>query len=188
MTMTVVLDANVLYPQHICDLFLNFADAKLIRPVWSDWIHDEWMRNVLKSKPQLDPAKIERRKQMMDRAFPDALVHEFEVLVDTIEGVHKKDRHVMAVAIRARADSIVTFNMKDFSAAAQSQYGISVIHPDQLMLKLIRMNESMVIDTIRIVRRHLKNPPISAEHLLAIYERSGLHRSVAVLTPFLDRF
>ena len=112
---TAVLDANVLFPQHVCDLFLSLADAKMFRPIWSDMIHVEWMRNVLELMPNLDPIRIERRRAMMEQTFPDATVSGFEDSIETIQGVHRKDRHVMAAAIAVGAEVIVTFNLKNFT-------------------------------------------------------------------------
>lgn len=40
--------------------------------------HDEWMRNVLKSRPDITKDKLERTKQMMNMHVLDALVENFE--------------------------------------------------------------------------------------------------------------
>jgi hypothetical protein len=49
----VVLDACVLYPAGLRSLMMWLAVHDLIRPKWTEQIHDEWMRNVLKA--QLTP-------------------------------------------------------------------------------------------------------------------------------------
>ncbi len=48
-----VYDANILYPAPIRDLFIRLAHAGLVQAKWTDAIHDEWMRNVLKDNPHL---------------------------------------------------------------------------------------------------------------------------------------
>jgi hypothetical protein len=51
--LTVLYDANILYPAPLRDLFIRLAQAGLVRTKWTDAIHDEWTRNVLKDKPHL---------------------------------------------------------------------------------------------------------------------------------------
>ena len=49
----VVYDANVLYPAQLRDLLMRLAVNDLVRPHWSDDIHDEWMRNVHADRPSV---------------------------------------------------------------------------------------------------------------------------------------
>jgi hypothetical protein len=46
-----VLDANILYPAPLRDFLLRLAEAELFTPRWSDDIHGEWTRNLLKNRP-----------------------------------------------------------------------------------------------------------------------------------------
>jgi len=48
-----VLDSCVLYSAALRDLFMYLTE--LFQPKWSDQIHDEWMRNVLKNRPDITP-------------------------------------------------------------------------------------------------------------------------------------
>jgi hypothetical protein len=56
---TAVYDANILYPGPLRDLFIRVAQAGLVRARWTETIHEEWMRNVLKDNPR---PSDERRK------------------------------------------------------------------------------------------------------------------------------
>jgi hypothetical protein len=49
---TAVYDANILYPAPLRDLFIRLAQTGLVRARWTETIHDEWVRNVLKDNPQ----------------------------------------------------------------------------------------------------------------------------------------
>ena len=49
--LTVVYDACVLYPAPLRDLLMRLALADVCRARWSDTIHDEWMRNLLRQRP-----------------------------------------------------------------------------------------------------------------------------------------
>jgi 23S rRNA C2498 (ribose-2'-O)-methylase RlmM len=43
-----VLDACVLYPPALRDLFMWLAVDMVYQPRWTNQIHDEWIRNVKK--------------------------------------------------------------------------------------------------------------------------------------------
>ena len=59
---TAVYDANVLYPAPLRDLFIRLAQAGLVRARWTEAIHDEWVRNVLKDNPALSPDRLARTR------------------------------------------------------------------------------------------------------------------------------
>lgn len=50
---TVIYDACVLYPAPLRDFLMRLALTDLYRARWTDMIHDEWTRNVLKQRPDL---------------------------------------------------------------------------------------------------------------------------------------
>jgi predicted nucleic acid-binding protein len=54
----------------------------------------------------------------MNAHVRDCLVGNYESLISSLSLPDPDDRHVLAAAIRARADVIVTFNLKDFPAEA----------------------------------------------------------------------
>ena len=110
----VVLDANVIYPAPIRDLLLNLAALEIFSPKWSEIIQEEWIRNLLENRPDLSKKKLSRTVHLMNEAFPDAEVHDFEELIDQLELPDLNDRHLLAAAIHCKADAIITFNGKDF--------------------------------------------------------------------------
>jgi len=62
-----VLDANVLYSYPLTSVLLELAEARLYRPIWSKDLHEEWIRAVARSRPDIAPEKLERRRAAMDR-------------------------------------------------------------------------------------------------------------------------
>ena len=60
----------------------------------------------------------------MDAAVPGAMVEDFEHRIPGLTLPDPDDRHVLAAAIEAEADVIVTFNTRDFPAPVVAQYGI----------------------------------------------------------------
>ncbi|MFM7592532.1 MAG: PIN domain-containing protein, partial [Isosphaeraceae bacterium] len=96
---SVLLDANVLYPAPLRDLLIRLAQNGLIRPKWSNAIHDEWMRNLVNNNPSLNPDRLIRTKNLMNDAVRDCLVQGFEPLINSLTLPDPDDRHVLAAAI-----------------------------------------------------------------------------------------
>ena len=115
MRFVVVFDACVLYPAPMRDILIRLATAGLFAAKWTDRIHDEWTRNLLAQRPDLADA-LERTRSLMDQAVPDCLVEGYESLIEGLSLPDPDDRHVLAAAIRAGAQTIVTINLKDFPA------------------------------------------------------------------------
>jgi hypothetical protein len=63
-------------------------------------------------------AYLTRLFRQMETAFPDAVVTDWESLVETIQLPDPDDRHIVAAARAGRADVIVTDNLADFPPAA----------------------------------------------------------------------
>ena len=73
MRFVVLLDACVLYPAPLRDLLLRLATTGLFAAKWTDEIHDEWTRNLLSNRPELEE-QITRTRALIDNAVPDCLV------------------------------------------------------------------------------------------------------------------
>src|SRR5713101_6221354 len=130
---TVVLDACVLYPAPLRDLLLWLAVAGLYRPRWTEAIHEEWMENLLRERPDLARDRLERTRDLMNQAVADCLVSGYESLIASLSLPDPDDRHVLAAAIQAGAESIVTYNLGDFPAAALATHGVQAQHPDEFI-------------------------------------------------------
>ncbi len=117
----------------------------------------------------------------MDRNVRDCLISGYEKLIPSLTLPDANDRHVLAAAIYAGADAIITYNLSDFPARTLEQYGIEAQHPDEFITYLIDLAPSVVCKAVKRQRMSLKNPPKSTEELLATYERQGLTRTVAEL-------
>lgn len=113
-----VYDANVLYPAQLRDLLMRLGTHDLVRPHWSDEIHDEWMRNLAADRNDIPREKLEITKSKMEKAIPGASVEGYQHLTERLNLPDEDDRHVLAAAIHIGAEWIVTFNLKDFPAKA----------------------------------------------------------------------
>jgi predicted nucleic acid-binding protein len=183
---TAVYDANVLYPAPLRDLLVRVAQAGLVRARWTETIHNEWMRHVLKDRPQLSRERLARTRTLMNEAIRDCLVTGYEEIIDSLRLPDPDDRHVLAAAIRARAQVIVTCNVTDFPAEALTRHGIEAQHPDDFVSGLIELAPATVCEAVRRQRQSLRNPPKRVDELLATLEAQGLTQTVARLRPFAD--
>jgi hypothetical protein len=94
---------------------MHLALTDLFRAKWSAAaVHDEWIRALLRHRPDLSRARLERTRTLMDLHATDALVTGYEDLIEELYLPDPDDRHVLAAAIRARADVIVTANLRHF--------------------------------------------------------------------------
>jgi hypothetical protein len=171
---TALLDANVLYPAPVRDIFIQLAVTDIYHAKWSATIHDEWMRSLLRDKPRLDRAVLQRTRDLMDRAVRDCLVTGYEALIPALTLPDPADRHVLAAAIAGRCDVIVTQNLRDFPAEALAPYGLEAQHPDDFLSNHLNLAPGLFCEVIRKVRTRLKNPPFTAEQYLAVLTQHGL--------------
>ncbi|MGB0898635.1 MAG: PIN domain-containing protein [Psychrobium sp.] len=181
---TVLLDACVMYPAPLRSYLMYLSQTGLYRARWTNDIHNEWIRNLLLNRPELDPARLERTKQLMNDNAPDCLVEGYEPLIDGLELPDVDDRHVLAAAIKGQAEGIVTFNLKDFPEEILSPLGISAIHPDIFLSDMIELNPSAAIQAAQNQRRSLKNPPMTNEEYLDCLMRQKLPTFVSRLSQF----
>lgn len=183
---TVLYDACVLYPAPLRDLLLHIAVTDLYRARWTDAIHDEWIRNVLKNRPDLKPEQLQRTRELMNAYVCDCLVTGYESLIDAVTLPDPDDRHVLAAAIRAGADLIVTFNLKDFPEEALKPYGIEAQHPDDFLTFQMGLAPNVVCAAAKRHRASLINPRKGVEEYLATLEAQGLVQAVAGLKRFAE--
>lgn len=186
MAFTVVYDACVLYPAPLRDLLIRIANSGLVRARWTERILDECFRSILRDRDDLDPRKLARTRELMNEAVPDCLVRDFDDLIERIELPDSDDRHVVAAAIRAGAQVIVTFNLPDFPAQSVERYGIEAQHPDDFVLSSIDLSEGIMIRVIEEQLASLRNPPQTRAELLDTLRRMGLVQAVARLREIMS--
>lgn len=140
--MKAVLDACVVFPTVLREILIEVAGAGLYQPVWSPRILEEWRRAA--DREGLS-AGVEIA--LMTDRFPQAMV------ADDAGGGNgggngggggargldlpdPADRHVIETALAARADAIITANLRDFPRAALAAVGLRAVHPDEFLRDL----------------------------------------------------
>ncbi len=178
---TAVLDACVLYPAPVRDLLLSLAYAGLYHARWSSDIEAEWVRNVLANRSDLTAAQLARTCALMAAAVPDSLVENYRPMIDSLALPDADDRHVLAAAIVGRADTIVTFNLRDFPQQAMQHYNLVAIHPDDFIADQLELRPLEALGAVKAMRARLKNPPLSSAEFIATLERIGLPQTATAL-------
>jgi predicted nucleic acid-binding protein len=176
-----VLDACVLYSASLRDFMLRIAKGGLFTPFWSEEIQDEWTRNLLQNRPDMKREKLEHTRRKMDSSFPNGCVRGYESITPTLRLPDEKDRHVLAVAILAEAEYIVTFNLNDFPQSSLAPYHVKAISPDDFVLRVIEYDAETVIETTARHRAYLIRPSKSVDEYLATLEKQRLPKTVAFL-------
>jgi predicted nucleic acid-binding protein len=176
---------NVLYPAELRNLLMHLALIGLFRAKWSADVHEEWISSLLKKRPDLTRDKLERTRILMDQHAVDALVTGYEDLIPGLQLPDPDDRHVLAAAIRGRADVIVTINLRDFPSDTIGPFGIEAQHPDEFILHLLDLAPGAVVAAAENHRQSLKNPAKTVSEYLETLERQGLTQTVSVLREYM---
>jgi predicted nucleic acid-binding protein len=181
MAFTVIYDACVLYPAPLRDLLIRIGAKGLVHARWTDQILDECFRNILANRPDLSPSALDRTRDLMNRALRDVRVTGYEGLIDSLKLPDPDDRHVLAAAIRAGAQVIVTANLDDFPDSALTPFAVEAVHPDDFVTHQIDLAPGLVSSIITEQATALQNPPRTVGDVLDSLRECGLVRSVARL-------
>jgi predicted nucleic acid-binding protein len=181
---TVIFDANVLYPAPLRDFLIELASAGIFRAKWTDEIHDEWTRNLLRNRPDLRVDQLSRTRELMNSSVMDCLVEGYEALTESLNLPDAGDRHVLAAAIHAGADAIVTFNLKDFPKAVMDRYEKEVLHPDDFLHHQFGLDQAAVVMAAHRCRARLANPSKTADEYLETLSAQSLPKLVSELQAF----
>lgn len=184
---TVVYDANVLYPAQLRDFLMWVAVNKLVEAHWTEAIQHEWMRNLLANRDDLTEENLAYTRRQMERALPHACVVGHSKWIEDLTLPDPSDRHVLAAAIHVDAEAIVTINLDDFPEERLSVFGITPIHPDQLVCTLFDRRPDEVIATAAEHRSTLRNPEKSPEEYLASLKEGHLEETARCLEEHWDR-
>lgn len=174
----VLLDACVLAPFSVCDLLLRLAETpRLYLPRWSARILEEAQRAQQQSlRPPWPKELSDRWRQALETCFPQAAVTGFDQLEPALTN-HAGDRHVLAAAIRAPAEVIVTFNLRHFRRADLEPWGITACHPAEYLVTLYELDPGLVVKRIvdiagsrgcspeTMLARFARTLPAFAEHV-----------------------
>ena len=152
----VVLDSCVLYPYILRSLLLEAAHRHLYRVHWSAKILEDTLRNLL-SKKIITQDRADELRLRMEAIFPEAMVDPPAQLTQEM-ACHEGDRHVVAAALAATAEIIVTLNTRHFPVPALAPLAIEAITPDQFLINLWDLQPQVLIDCLMNVASRQREP------------------------------
>lgn len=176
---TCVLDTNVIYPIDIRDLLFWFASYDLFTPKWSKHIFDEWKEVMIRKG--VDHSEASKRINKATLAFPDALVENYEPLIESLELPDEKDKHVLAAAIKTNANIIVTNNLKDFPNDYLIKFGLTAKSADDFITDTIDLNPELALEAFRALVLNRRNPNLDEFEILDRLRNCGLKDSANYL-------
>jgi predicted nucleic acid-binding protein len=184
MAFVVVYDANALYGTTVRDLLIRIAQSELVQAKWTDKILGEMLDNLGRKRPDITGEKLGILRERMNGAIRDVLETDYEPLVEGLDLPDPDDRHVLAAAIKAGAEVIVTSNLRDFPAKYLARWDIEAKSPDAFVLDQMGISMPKVAGAIQQIVDSRTRPPQSVDEVLDELERAGLVDSVAALrTP-----
>jgi predicted nucleic acid-binding protein len=169
----VIYDANILFPFHVGHILTFMAVRRLVLAKWTEKIQSEWLENIAEQFPD-DLAGCTRRCAAMNRALPDAMVTDYEHLIENIAFPDPDDRHVIAAAIHSRAVGIVTRDRRHFTLGTLAPFGLAAIDPDELLVGCHDRFPADCVAAIEAARLSLTRTSPSWDQYLDILERRDL--------------
>ena len=164
----VILDACVLANARVCDFLFRLAEnPRLYLPFWSEKLLEETQRTH-QQRLSWKPAISDSWREAVSAAFPDSCVENLD-LYTAPQAINEKDRHVVQAALGARAEVIVTFNLKDFPSSELDALNIRAKHPAEFLLTLFSIEPLLVAKRLNEISKAKKEPFLTTLRTLRIH-------------------
>lgn len=181
---SIVIDANVLAGALTRNIILSLAEAGFFRPYWSARILDEFERYCAVRTGSAENAK--RQRSRIEAAFPEAIVSGVEAIEAGLKLPDSDDCHVLAAAIKAKAEVIVTENLTDFPGQVLALHAVDTLTLDQFVADILDLAGPEAVAALRVMRKRFNNPDITAEGLILKIETLGMSETANFLWGYKD--
>lgn len=182
MKIVAFLDSCVLYPFTVRDLLIQFSYEGMFRAKWSSQVRREVIKNVEHDNHSAK-GKLGRTFDLMEKAVPDFSAESTGVTSAEVtkSKTDKNDIDILAAAIDGGCTHLVTSNLRHFDIAFASARGISVIHPDEFIERLINNNQTLANDGFNKIIFRFKNPPRSKQEYCDVLKHNQLVKTSEAL-------
>lgn len=148
----VVADANELIPRTPRDYILYLAEIGLYDVRWSEAIWGEVARNLL-TKFGFSQQRIDYLSSRLETELPH---HDVEVppeieYLASLSGADSKDEHVVAAALAAKADVLLTENLSDFPSEWLRNRGIALLNLGELLVRTAELFPEQLLTAHNLV-------------------------------------
>ncbi|MEX0319079.1 MAG: RSP_2648 family PIN domain-containing protein [Ruegeria sp.] len=141
--MRAVLDTCVIYPTVMREMLLGAARQGHFTPLWSARILEEWARAAIKLGPEGE-AQARAEIALIRANWPKAEIKPAAGIEARLWLPDVADIHVLATAVAASADTIVTVNAKDFPRNILTEEGLTRTDPDNLLHQFWQQNSESI--------------------------------------------
>ncbi|WP_141672569.1 hypothetical protein [Bifidobacterium breve] len=100
--------------------------------------------------------------------------------------MRRKDRHILAAADYSPAQTLVTFNTKDFPETSTQPLRIEVKRPDDFFLDVLDLDPGRVARVCHTALLSYKRYPRTPEDYADMLRKSGVPEFANCLYPILD--
>jgi hypothetical protein len=188
---TALIDACALADVLRRNLLLTLVRAEFFRVRWSQPIMEETQAAIGRMLGARDipdaTARAARARAEMERAFEDAMVDGFDHFLAVCEAMpDRNDRHVLAAAIGAQAQVIVTENLRHFPDHVLAPFDIEARSADAFIADTAMLDMGRAAVAVQRMRLRFGSPPVSVDDLFIKLEARGLTETVDVLKPYAD--
>jgi predicted nucleic acid-binding protein len=166
---------------YLSDTLFRAAEDGLYDLYWSQEILAGATRNLVNTG-RMTSQKAARFEAALKEAFPNAMVEVPEDLIQQMTN-DPGDRHVAAAAVIAKAQVIVTSNLRDFPPESLNSWGIVALHPDVFLNRLYEVAPDLMANLVSQQAEDLKNPPLTVDELLV-----RLREEVPVFADRIQRY
>lgn len=163
-----LIDACVLVVGPLRDLLLALDGVGALAAVWSSEIERErrWAEARFSAVSRPGARLLDRAPDPAAAPDPDA--------VAALTLSDPRDRHVLAAAIRCGAESLLTFNLRDFPPSLCARYGVTPVTPDRFLSTKIA--PAALLAALEGLRLRLGAPVPNDAELAATLRRCRLRR------------
>ncbi|MFD2739411.1 RSP_2648 family PIN domain-containing protein [Sulfitobacter aestuarii] len=176
-----MIDTCVLYPTVMREMVLGAARAGLLVPLWSERILEEW-RLAAAKLGALGVAQAEAELALLRRDWPKAICPPASGLESRLYLPDANDLHVLAIAINASADAIMTLNAKDFPRDVLAEEGLERVEPDTFLAGLHARHPEIMAEVAEKVLAEARRLSGADWQLRPLLKKARLPRLAKALT------
>lgn len=182
MTVVVIYDARVLYPSTLRDVLIRLAQTGLVQAKWTETILDETFPSLRANRPDLDPAHLQRTRELMNLVVRDSIVTGDEPLIGSLHLPDLDDRHVFSPPRSGRGPRSLSRSTSATSPATSYPNGTSGPNTPTTSLSTSSIwTRSVCTRPPRPFADSWQSSPGTVDDVLDRLDRAGLAQTAAVL-------
>ena len=144
----------------------------IIAPRWTARIQAVWIGNLVAAGKVPEKRSLLTR-DLTSRLLPAAQVQGWEAHMESLSLPDPDDRHVLAAALAAGAETSLTMNLRDFPASALTAHGVTAVHPDNFLCKLHDADPDLLQASTEAAQANLGRGTLSVAAYLDVLDRPG---------------